>query len=131
MLTLPLDIFMVPNDPPDEDQDSARDARLNELRTRFLSTLSARVGMILLQARAVRVGAWPGPDSETLQNEVHGLAGSAGLFGQDRIGDAASAIERVLSGFSKRRTVTAVDLAVLRDAALKLDAAYVEANPES
>jgi HPt (histidine-containing phosphotransfer) domain-containing protein len=131
MLPLSLDIFMIPSDPPDDDQDRAREARLNELRTRFLSTLSTRVGMILLQVRAVRVGAWPGPDSETLQNEVHGLAGSAGLFGQDRIGDAAAAIERVLSGFSKRRTVTAVDLAQLREAARKLDAAYVEANPAS
>lgn len=112
---------------PDE---SGREARLSDLRTRFLSTLRTRVGMILTHARAVRVGPWPGSASEPFISEVHGLAGSAGLFGQERIGDAAAAIERILIGLGKRGTVTAVDLVLLRDAAGKLEVAHAEGTSE-
>ena len=72
---------MTPTDP----DDSARATRLNDLRTRFLSTLDARVGLILAHARAVRVGAWPGPDSQVLLNEVHGLAGAGRLTRSDPV----------------------------------------------
>jgi hypothetical protein len=115
---------MTPSDP----DDSTRKARLDDLRARFLGTLDDRVAMILAQARAVRVGAWLAPADDKLLTEVHGLAGSAGLFGQERIGDAAAAIERLLVGFGKRRTVTAVDLALLREAARKLELAHAEAK---
>ncbi len=114
---------MAPTDPDDTD----RDARLNDLRTRFLSTLSQRVGTILTHARAIRVGPWPGTVDDKFLTEVHGLAGSAGLFGQERIGDAAAAIERLIIGFGRRGTVMAVDLALLREAARKLELAHADA----
>src|SRR5579871_5855623 len=101
----------------DDSPDPERDARLSALRMRFRMTLDQRVTAIRASAAAVRVGPWPGPESEAFLAEVHGLAGSAGLFGHERIGEAAAAIERILVGFSRRQTVTAVDITRLREAA--------------
>jgi hypothetical protein len=111
---------MTPGDFDDHD----REVRLSDLRTRFATGLDAKVSAILSHAKTVRVGAWPGRVSDDLLTEVHGLAGSAGLFGQERIGDAAAAIERLLIGLARRKTVTAVDLAQLREAARKLETAH-------
>jgi hypothetical protein len=111
---------MTPADP----DNAGREARLNDLRTRFAAGLDARVTAILAHAKTVRVGAWPGAVSDSLLTEVHGLAGSAGLFGRERIGDAAAAVERLLVGFARRKAVTAVDLAQLRDAVRKLEIAH-------
>jgi hypothetical protein len=111
--------------------DHEREARLASLRTRFATGLDAKVTTILTHAMTVRVGPWPGTVSEELLTEVHGLAGSAGLFGQERIGDAAAAIERLLIGFARRKTVTAVDLAQLREAARKLEIAYAAGKDAS
>lgn len=111
---------MTPGDPEDRD----REARLTALRTRFATGLEAKITAILAHAKTVRVGPWPDTVSDDFLTEVHGLAGSAGLFGQERIGDAAAGIERLLIGFARRKTVTAVDLAQLREAARKLEIAY-------
>ena len=109
----------------DDSSDPAHEARLSALRMRFRMTLDQRVAGILANAAAVRVGPWPSAGSEAFVAEVHSLAGSAGLFGQDRVGEAAAAIERILSGFARRQTTTAVDVAMLREAAQRLQTAHV------
>jgi len=112
--------------PTGDADDPEREARLTALRTRFRTTLGDRVAAILDQLEAVRVGPWPRAGSAECLAMVHGLAGSAGLFGQDRLGEAAAAIEKLLVGFAKRQTTTAVDIAALREAARRLQTAYAD-----
>jgi HPt (histidine-containing phosphotransfer) domain-containing protein len=104
--------------------DAGRAARLSAIETRFRTTLEERVKTIVAGAARVRVGTWPGATGEDLITTVHALAGSAGLFGQERIGEAAAAMEKILNGMSSAGTTTAVDIARLREAAQRLETVY-------
>jgi len=112
------------SDPHSDDTDRA--ARLQDLQTRFNTTLGARVTSIAALAAALRVGPWPLEKGENLITEVHALSGSAGLFGRARIGDAAAMLEKTLTRLKRRQTVTAVDLADVRDAAARLCTAHAD-----
>jgi hypothetical protein len=115
------------SDPPSNDPNRA--ARLRDLQTRFNATLPARVAAIATMVAALRVGAWPEDKGEDLLTEVHGLAGSAGLFGRPRLGDAATVLEKALMHLKRRKSVTAVDIATLREAARRLSAVYADGMP--
>ena len=110
--------------PADAQNDPARDARLGELRERFAATLEKRVAAIVGGVTAVRVGPWCAAPGDALLTDVHALSGSAGLFGADRIGEMAAAVERLLMALQRRASITAVDVAMLREAVQRLQAAY-------
>ena len=93
---------MTTPDPADLPLDPALDARLTELRNRFRGVLPQRMDSIVTRLATLGVGVWDGAIREDLKTEVHSLAGSAGLFGYEQIGVAASALERLIMRVAKQ-----------------------------
>ena len=103
--------------------DPALDARLTELRNRFKAVLPQRMGTIQQRVVALQPGSWDSAVREELKNEVHSLAGSAGLFGFDQIGAAAGELERLIMRVSKQPAASPADMIEIQDAATRLEAA--------
>lgn len=103
--------------------DPALDARLTELRTRFKAVLPQRLEGIVARLAALAPGAWPADMREAFRTEVHGLAGSAGLFGFDRIGATAGELERLIMRLGRQPAASHADMDELKELASQLQAA--------
>jgi HPt (histidine-containing phosphotransfer) domain-containing protein len=102
------------NPAPDADDlppDPALDARLAELRGRFLQVLPQRIADVGAQLSRLGPGVWPAEAADRLQTEVHSLAGSCGLFGCDAVGAAAGGLE----GLVRKARATPVTPAMLTE----------------
>lgn len=110
--------------PAGDPSEADRTARISDLRSRFNDSLDERVAAIVAGASAIRVGAWRAGSSEALLTAIHSLAGAAGLFGEDRLGEAAAALERTLVAIQRRTAVTAADIALVRESVQRLERAY-------
>jgi periplasmic divalent cation tolerance protein len=103
--------------------DPALDARLADLRCRFQSALPQRLTTILQRLDRLEPGTWVAGAVDELQTEVHSLAGSAGLFGFDRVGAAAGEFERLLKRAASQPAASHADLEEINDAAAALQSA--------
>ncbi|MSP27759.1 MAG: response regulator [Methylococcales bacterium] len=73
------------------------DDRLQQLRDEFVLSLPKRfANMDVLWATVKQQGVTPSHETDELYRAVHTLAGSAGTFGQQRLGDLARIIEQSL-----------------------------------
>jgi len=70
--------------------------RLDGLRRDFEAELGARVDEITTAWRLNRVAPAAGPQMQSLQAQVHHLAGTSGIFGLHEVGQAALQLEEAL-----------------------------------
>jgi len=70
---------------------------LAELRRQFTDQLPARLAAIRHEFLQLDLKAWQPAQLETLHHLVHGISGSAGIFGMQPLSDAARALEARLS----------------------------------
>ncbi len=118
---------MATPEPSDLPLDPALDARLTELRNRFKAVLPQRMEAIQQRLGTLLPGSWDSVIREELKNEVHSLAGSAGLFGFDRIGAVAGELERLIMRVSKQLAASPADMDAIQDAATRLEAVVRDA----
>ena len=112
-----------PEPPSDLPPDPALDARLTELRNRFKAVLPQRMDGIMARLGTLAPGSWDDVAREELKTEVHSLAGSAGLFGFDRIGATAGELERLIMRVAKQPAASHADMDEIQDLAARLQAA--------
>jgi periplasmic divalent cation tolerance protein len=101
--------------------DPVLDARLRELRARFEAALPQRIGAIAAAFAGLAADVAP-TSLAGAQAELHNLAGSAGLFGFERIGAAAGDLEQLLLRAMRQAAVTAGDRDAIRAAFARLEA---------